>query len=267
MRILSLAAGVLPDQSPEEVVEAGAAAGFAAVGLRIDGQDWTGERIGALKARIAELDLILLDAEVLWIRPGEPDPALLDLVDVAAALGACNLLAVSSDPDRQATAEKFGALCDRAAPAGVPVALEFGLFTAVHRLADAQAVVGVANRPNGHVLVDPLHLSRSGGTASDAAAIPGTLLRYAQFCDAGPDVPDPTDIAAIRAEALDGRLLPGEGVLPLDALLRGWPADLPLSIELRSKTLREAFPDPTERARHLRERTEAWFARRSGRDG
>ena len=262
MRLLSLAAGVLPDQTPEEVVEAGAAAGYHAVGLRIDGQSWPPERIAALKMWIAELGLIILDAEVLWIRPGEADPGLLELVDVAVALGARNLLVVSSDPDPQATAEKFAAICDRAAPAGLPVSLEFGHFSAIHRIGDAQRVVELAGRSNGHVLIDPLHLSRSGGTAADAAALPARLLHYAQFCDAGPEAPDPSDVAAIREEALDGRLIPGEGVLPLAELLNGWPADLPLSIELRSKALRDAFPDPIARARHLRERTEAWLAGR-----
>ncbi|HKT78321.1 MAG TPA: TIM barrel protein [Sphingobium sp.] len=260
MRLISLAAGVLPDESPEAVVEAGAAAGFRAVGLRIDGQDWPATRIAALARRIEQLGLIVLDVEVLWIRPGDLDPILLDLADVAVALDARNLLVVSSDPDAQATARKFGAICDRAALGGLPVSLEFGHFSMVHRLADAAAIVAEAGRPNGHVLIDPLHLSRSLGTPADVATQPASLFHYAQFCDAGPQAPAPEDVAAIREEALDGRLLPGEGVLPLQPLLQLLPPALPLSVELRSKALRDGWPDPVARARHVRQRTEAWLA-------
>ena len=48
-------------------------------------------------------------------------------------------------------------------------------------------------------------------------------------------------------EALHGRLLPGEGVLPLHDVLRAVP-DVAVSVELRSSALMPAFPDPTERA-------------------
>ncbi|WP_179046129.1 sugar phosphate isomerase/epimerase family protein [Sphingobium lactosutens] len=260
MRLISLAAGVLPDSSPEMVVEAGAAAGFPAVGLRIDGQAWDAGRVAALSQRIEELGLIVLDAEVLWIRPGETETLLLELVDIALALKALNLLVVSSDPDPHATADKFAAICNRAAPGGLPVSLEFGYFSAVHRLADAAAIVTKAGRPNGHVLIDALHLSRSRGAPEDIASFPPALFHYAQICDAGPDAPQRSDFAAIREEALDGRMMPGQGVLPLEQFLRHLPAGLPLSVELRSRALRDAYPDPVERARHLRERTEAWLA-------
>ncbi|HKY82379.1 MAG TPA: TIM barrel protein [Sphingobium sp.] len=260
MRLISLAAGVLPEHPPETVVEAGAEAGFRAVGLRIDGQEWSAERLAALSGRIEELGLIVLDAEVLWIRAGDPVERLLELVDVAVALKARNLLVVSSDPDPHATAGIFAAICDRAKPAGLSVSLEFGHFSAVHRLADAAAIVGEAGWSNGHVLIDPLHLSRSLGTPDDVASLPPALFHYAQFCDAGADAPQPDDVPAIREEALDGRLMPGDGILPLQFLLRSLPPGLPLSVELRSRALRDAHPDPVARARHVRERTEAWLA-------
>jgi hypothetical protein len=49
-------------------------------------------------------------------------------------------------------------------------------------------------------------------------------------------------------EALHGRLLPGEGELPLDRLLAAVP-EVPISFEVRSAWLRDTFPDPVERAR------------------
>ena len=40
-------------------------------------------------------------------------------------------------------------------------------------------------------------------------------------------------------------------------------AGIPLSVELRSKALRDAWPDPVDRAKALRVATEAWMARLS----
>lgn len=256
-RLISLASGVLPEHPPETVVEAGAAAGFAAVGLRIDGHEWTARRLSRLRRAMADAGVRALDAEVLWIQPGPADEHLLALADVAIELGAENLLVVSSDPD--ACAGKLAAICERAAAASLPVSLEFGHFSKVHTLGAALAIVAAAGSANARVLVDPLHLSRSRGTVAEVAAAPAALFHYAQFCDAGPVAPDTGDVAAIRKEALDGRLLPGEGVLPLRELLEALPPGLPLSIELRSKRLREAFPDPVARARRVRSATEAWL--------
>lgn len=259
-RILSLAAGVLPEHVPETTLHAAASAGYDAFGVWLEPALWTDARARDLRRRAEDRGVAILDAEVFWIKPGPLDPLLLRGIDLAAILGAPNILLVSSDPDKAATADKFGALCDHAAAAGIAVSLEFGAFTDVVTVEDALAVLRAADRPNGRLLVDPIHLARSGGTAADLAAVPDALFAYAQFCDAGPDAPLVTDRAAIRQEAIDGRLMPGDGVLPLSALLHRWQADLPLSIELRSRTLRERFPEPTDRAAQVLAATRRWLA-------
>jgi sugar phosphate isomerase/epimerase len=76
-----------------------------------------------------------------------------------------------------------------------------------------------------------LHFSRSGGLPAHVAGIDPALLRYAQICDAGADMPGPTDTPALIREARTGRLLPGEGVLPLKELVAVLPAQVPLAIE------------------------------------
>jgi len=57
------------------------------------------------------------------------------------------------------------------------------------------------------------------------------LFRYVQICDASSDMPAPTDTPALVREARTGRLLPGEGVLPLRDLVAALPPGLPLAIE------------------------------------
>ncbi len=258
--LLSLAAGVLPEAAPETTIDAAARAGFDAVGIWIEPASWTDARARDIARRVADAGIVILDAEVVWIRPGPLEDAALRVLDLSAIIGAPNLLTVSLDPDIGATADKFAMLCDRAAPAGIAVSLEFGAFTDIGDLTTALDVIRRANRPNARLLVDALHMSRSGGTPDDLRAISPTLFAYGQLCDAGPDAPDKTDRAAIRAEAIDGRLMPGDGVLPLVELIDAWPTNLPLSIELRSSALRQRHPDPTARARAVLDATRRWFA-------
>src|SRR5258707_677932 len=83
----------------------------------------------------------------------------------------------------------------------------------------------------GPVLREALHFSRSGGLPAHVASVDPSLFRYVQICDAGPDMPAPTDTPALIREARTGRLLPGEGVLPLAALVAALPETVPLAIE------------------------------------
>jgi sugar phosphate isomerase/epimerase len=80
------------------------------------------------------------------------------------------------------------------------------------------------------VLIDALHLQRAGGTPAEVAALPGRLLPYAQLCD-GPFHPirPPEDVAL--TEARTGRLLPGDGALPLPDLVAALPPDTDLAVE------------------------------------
>ena len=259
--LLCLASGVLPEYPAETLCSAAAASGFPAFGVRVEPDEWDIARARDLGRQAHDEGLVILDAEVLWIRPGPFDSNLLRLVDLAVAMRARNLLTVSSDPDHGATQEKLARICDHAAPGGIPVSLEFGRFTEVHDIDAARSILDVIDHPNAGLLIDPLHLSRSGGKVGDIEGVPSRLFHYAQFCDAGAVRPDAGDFDAIRAEALDGRCLPGDGVLPLRAIVDALPEGLPLSVELRSRALREAFPDPAARATHLLQRTLSWFGR------
>jgi sugar phosphate isomerase/epimerase len=98
------------------------------------------------------------------------------------------------------------------------------------------------------VLVDTLHLARSGGRPADLTAVPALLLPYLQVADA--PAAGPGEAAGLLDEALNGRLLPGEGALPIGETLATVPA-VPLSFEVRSRALRGGWPDPVERARRV----------------
>ncbi len=263
-RPISLASGVLPDFSPWETVSAAAASGFDATGIWVDPKTWTASTTRETKARFAATGIPVLDVEVIWLRPGADDPDHLRILDIGAELGAANALVVSSEPDIARAAEKLRRIADHAREVGVRASLEFGLFTEVKSLTAACALLDLCGDPDVGLLIDPLHLERTGGHPADLAAVPRHRFAYAQFCDAPADGPPPDDVGAIITEAIDLRLMPGEGALPLPALLNALPPSLPLSIELRSKALRDGYPDPADRARALAKATRAYLARWEG---
>jgi sugar phosphate isomerase/epimerase len=256
-RVLSLASGVLPEFSPEQTAAAAIAAGWDGVGIWVEPRDWTAATTRGVRRRVRDAGLRLLDVEVVWLQPGPFDPDHLRTLDIGAELGAENLLVVSSDPDRQATTEKLIRLVNHARGTGVRVALEFAAFTKVRGLNDALAVLAHPDLTDATLLVDPLHFARTGGQPADLANIPAGRFAYAQFCDAPATGPHPDDAGAIIHEAVDLRLMPGKGELPLADLLRALPDTLPLSVELRSKSLRDGFPDPADRARAVLQATRA----------
>jgi sugar phosphate isomerase/epimerase len=260
---IALASGVLPEFSPQATARAAIAAGYDAVGLWVEPGDWTPTTTAEVRAILADSVLPVLDVEVVWLQPGPLDERHLGIIDIGRDLGAANVLVVSSDSDDAGTTSKFAALCAHAGN-DIRIALEFGIFTAVKTIGQASAILARVDHHAAALLVDPIHLARSGGGPADVAAVPRNLLAYAQFCDAGPLTYDLSDPKAVITEAIDGRLLPGDGILPLSALLSALPASLPLSIELRSKALRDAWPDATARATALARATRGFLTRQTG---
>ena len=231
--MLSLAAGTVLDAGPVEVVEAAAAAGFDACGLRLDPAATSEHAVAAIGRSLAATGVRLLDVEVIRMRPGAAAVTYRPLVDLAARLGAPWVLTVSDIPDEPERLDRLAELAELATAAGVGISLEFMAFTAVRTLADAVAAVAVV--PSCRVLVDALHLARTGGTAADVARH-GDRLAYVQLCDAprtapagGPD--------GLAAEARHDRLLPGAGQLDLHGLVAAVPAAVPISVEVQSDRL------------------------------
>ena len=258
---LSFASGIVPEFGPLETIHAAAAGGFDAVGLWIEPDNWSASLTRDTRRALADTGLELLDVEVIWIKPDTSLDLHRRTIDIGAELGAKHVLCVSSNPDAAATAATLATLCEHAQASAMRVALEFGIFTEVKTLSAAMAVLDAVAHPLRALLIDPIHVDRSGSSIAEIAAVPRALLPYAQFCDAPATRPDANDFNAIITDAIDLRAQCGEGALPLAAMLAALPADIPLSIELRSKALRDAYPDPQERARVTAKATRDWLAR------
>ena len=258
MNRISLASGVVPEFGPLETIRAAAFADFDAVGLWVEPENWTTQTTHDCRAALADTGLELLDVEVIWIKPGSDMAAHKAVIDIGAELGAKNVLCVSSDPDMGATAAALAELCQHAEASDMRVALEFGIFTEVKNLGMAIKVLDAVAHPLRALLIDPIHVDRSGTTPAQIAAVPLELLPYAQFCDAPAKRPNPDNFDEIISDAIDLRVQCGEGGLDLAAIYNALPKGIPLSVELRSKALRDRFPDPNERAKAVSMATRRW---------
>lgn len=243
-RLLSLAAGVCPETGPADFVSACADAGWAACGIWFDAASWTDATATEVRRRLDDTGLIALDMEPIFVTPdGDHGDR---IIDAAVNVGARNLLVVSRGVDDQRFIERFGELCDLAVPHGIGCSLEFMAFMSIRDLPQAIGVLDAVDRPNAAVLVDNLHLARTGGTPDDVATLDPARLPYVQLCDAPAASPD-----NLVEEALDERLTLGDGKLPIGELVAALPDHTALSMEIRSAYLRSTFPDPTDRARHV----------------
>ena len=247
-RLLSLAAGVCPETGPADFVAACADAGWQACGIWFDAATWTDTVAAEVCRRLDDTGLIALDMEPIFVTPdGDHGER---MVEAAATVGARNLLVVSRGVDDQRFADRFAELCDLAASHSVGCSLEFMAFMSIRDLPQSLAVLDAVDRPNAAVLIDNLHLARTGGTVADVAAIEPSRLPYLQLCDAPAMAPE-----VLYTEALDGRLCLGDGGLPILDLVAVLPEHTALSMEIRSAALRSTFPDPTDRTRRVLETT------------
>lgn len=264
-RLLALASGIHdgnpPEVSPADMVRIASDAGYNSVGLWVAPNDnWSPSATGEVATALQETGLVALDVEVIWLQPGgKPDPMHHEIIAIGGEIGAKNCLIVSSEPNREITKHLFEDLCEHAQRASMRACLEYMAITEVKTLDDALAVVTAVDHPAGAILVDPFHHERIGHAPERIRDIPDRWLSYAQLCDM-PERGVITNPDEYFMDAIDGRLAPGEGSIPVAEMVKALPAYLPISLEIRSLYYRERYPDPVERAKVILERTRAFFA-------
>jgi sugar phosphate isomerase/epimerase len=239
-RIYSLAYLTSRRCTPPEALCVASANGYAYVGLRL----WPNAPGAPQQYLLGLPDMLretlaaqrdtgvgVFDMEI--IRIGEQfDPHTWDaLYDAGAALKAKAILVAGDDTDEARLSDNYARLCDVMQPFGMTADLEFMPWTAVPNAKAALRIVSKAGKPgNAGILVDALHFGRSNTTLDDIRAIPRELLHYAQICDAEAGTQFTTEqmVHTARCE----RLLPGDGTIDVQGLLRVLPTDLPVSVEI-----------------------------------
>ncbi|WP_332684059.1 sugar phosphate isomerase/epimerase family protein [Bosea sp. (in: a-proteobacteria)] len=238
--MLSLAHLTFMHAGPLELIALAKAGGFDAVGIRLVDpapqaaffplvHDAKLRR--QVKAELAATGIALMDVEAIWLWPETKAPALRPALEAGAELGARNVLIAGNDPDRQRMTERLIELCGMAREYEMGVGFEFIPYTALNSLAYSHEILKAAAQPNAGLLIDALHLNRSGGSPADIAAIDPALIAYGHLCDAPAASPGPEEI---RSEARSARLYPGDGGLPLKAFLQALPEGKPIAMEAPS---------------------------------
>lgn len=242
--LVSLAALTILDAGPLGQVRAAHAAGFPAVGLRLNPLLATDAVVvgdaaaeEALRAAMRETGMQLLEVGVFPIKPDLDVATLMPVLRFSAELGARFIVCPVEDANGARRLESLRALCDACAPLHLKVLVEFNPYSACRSLAEARDLALTAERENAALVIDFLHLSRSGGSAADLARVEPRLLALMHFTDAGPMPEGARTQDELRAESRTARRLPGDGVLPLEELLAAFPPGTPISVEAPSAAL------------------------------
>ena len=253
-RLLSLAAGVIPElmTDPARFVEVTAAAGWKATGVWFDQDSWSSITSREVKKRIDDKGIEAVDMEV--IRLGKSMDKGKALIEAACEVGAKNILVVSSLHSSEETADQLSHLCSLAEAGDIVICLEFMKFTSVKSLSDALDIIRLVDAQNIGILLDLLHVVRSGTTFKEIKACDPNLFPYAQWCD-GNAQPFGWSDPELISDALDDRLLPTQGKLNALEFESLFDKGVPFSIEVRSKRLRTELPEFEERARYVLEQT------------
>jgi sugar phosphate isomerase/epimerase len=197
------------------------------------------EMVAAMRDRGVSISL----GEGFFARPGA------DLRDSAFDLDLMRELEVkrvgtlSVEPDMNRAFDQFAILAEMSEALGMELVIEFGPRLAVADLPTAVAAVRHVGRPNTKLLIDTMHLVRSGSTAADLAALEPEMIGYVQLCDA----PLVSKYADYAEEAKYERMVPGAGELPLLDILAVLPPHLVVGLEVPQRALAEAGVSPHER--------------------
>jgi sugar phosphate isomerase/epimerase len=114
------------------------------------------------------------------------------------------------EPNITAMRAALVGICERAAPLGIDIVIEFLPFASVSTIDRALALFEGLGTTNGGLLVDTWHIQRGGMTAADIRKIPKHFLRAVELDDAGPEV-----LGGLFNDSTHYRRLCGEGTIDI----------------------------------------------------
>jgi sugar phosphate isomerase/epimerase len=184
--------------------------------------------VRATRAAAREHGVEIALGEGFVIMPGLNMSDAEQAVDIMAELGAPILNGCSVEPDRTRALDEFARFAEMAAKRGLIATLEFMPMLWPATLAEALDFVKASGAANARLLLDAMHVYRSGATTADVAALDPAMIAYVQLCD----VPMPPLTADYGEEARHERRSPGDGDLPLAEFLGALPADVTIGLEV-----------------------------------
>lgn len=239
--------------TPGKIIAAAAKAGFDGAGIRICGrfvgddsfQDIIGDRaeISRLHAMTRDLGVVISNISAFQFYPGLTRDHLKTVVETAARLGADTLVVNCFMKDRGEALSLFAAYDEMARDAGMRIALEFLPYSAVRNLAGARTFIRDSGASVSRLLIDALHLERSGGDVHDIASLDNSEIAFWQICDARKRSGKTVQDDQLMQEARTARLPLGQGDLPLGAMFSVLPSDLEIEYEVADASIRHLPED------------------------
>jgi sugar phosphate isomerase/epimerase len=183
------------------------------------------------KQRCADLGVTVDMIEGFLLTPDVDVSAFGPSLESAAWLGARSANVVLRDSDESHLAASFTAFRDLAASYGIVTLAEWSRRTCFPSPAAIRRFL--ADVGNDALLqVDFLHTHRGGFGPADIAALDPRIVGRGQISDGPAEMP----VDQQFAEAIGGRLAPGEGALPLGAFIRALPPGAVIGIEVPSSS-------------------------------
>ena len=197
------------------------------------------EMVAALRDRGVSISL----GEGLLVRNGADVRDLATDLAIMAELGVGRINTVSFDAEFTRSVDQFGVLAEMAAAAGMETTMEFGPGLSGPDLPTALDAVRAVDRPDFRLLIDTMHLVRSGSGADDLVALDPAVIGYVQLSD----VPLVSRFPTYMDEAMFERMVPGTGELPLLDILAALPRDVVIGLEIPLRSEAEAGVGPEVR--------------------
>lgn len=167
-------------------------------------------------------------------------------LEKSAVLGARRATTHIHDTDRNRALERFADLCTSARRYDIDISLEFMAFSVVDSFAEGVRFMRDSGIADATLVVDALHLHRTGGSPDLIDPENAGHIGSVQLCDAKLEAPrEPFE------EAIGSRMIPGEGELPLQRLLAAVPEGIEIDLEAPLGALRAEGVSAFDRVRRV----------------
>ena len=152
-------------------------------------------------------------------------------MDVMCDIGAERLVLINLENDPACASGQCARFVEMTTARGVGALLEYlPGDSAISNLSSALNAVCATGSPDFRVVVDAMHFYSSGSSAAELAAADPSRIGHVQLCDLPPQTTAAS--ADYGRQALNDRLPPGQGHLPLADFVAGVPRGATIGLEL-----------------------------------
>jgi sugar phosphate isomerase/epimerase len=208
-----------------------------------------------MKTRMLDRGISISLGEGCVIRPDADVSDHKRALEVFVELGTTRVNTVSFDPDHQRTFDQFSKLAEMTRDAGLELTAEFVPMLTISTMDYVIDLITRVGQPHVKVLIDTMHFVRAGHKAEEIARHDPAIFGYIQISDGplvgGEDYMD---------EAMNDRMIPGEGEMPLRDIIAALPADPVVSMEVPLNRMAAGGMSALERASRTASATRAILA-------